>query len=94
MNPVLAPLWIGRLVWLLIPSRGSPFRLLGIAYLAMLVAFILLHGKNYYLASFYPILFAAGAVAFERLTTHRAKWTRVAYVGLVVTAKRGSRSSP
>jgi hypothetical protein len=52
----------------------------------MLIAFILLRGKNYYLASFYPILFAAGAVAFEGVTERRAKWTRLVYVGLLVMA--------
>lgn len=86
MNPVLAPLWIGGLIWLLFASRGVGFRQLGIAYVAMLIAFILLRGKNYYLASFYPILFAAGAVAFEGVTAERAKWTRVVYVGLLVIA--------
>jgi hypothetical protein len=86
MNPALAPLWIGGLLWLLFASSASKFRLLGIAYVAMLIAFILLRGKNYYLAAFYPILFAAGAVAFERVTEHRAKWTRVVYVGLLVIA--------
>ena len=86
MNPVLAPLWMGGLLWLLIVSRARQFRLLGVAYLVMLATFILLRGKNYYLASFYPILFAAGSVGFDSLTTQHARWTRIVYVGLVSIA--------
>jgi hypothetical protein len=51
-------------------DRGR-YRIFGWAYLVMLVTFIVLKGKNYYLAPAYPILFAAGAVAFERITTKK-----------------------
>ena len=37
----------------------------------MLVTFIILKGKNYYLAPVYPILLAAGGIAFERVTLRR-----------------------
>ena len=49
-------------------GRGR-YRIFGWTYLVMLVTFIVLKGKNYYLAPAYPILFAAGAVAFERITS-------------------------
>ncbi|MEP6742945.1 MAG: glycosyltransferase family 39 protein [bacterium] len=52
------------------PAPGSLYRIFGWAYVVMLVMFIVLKGKNYYLAPAYPILFAAGAIAFERLTTY------------------------
>ena len=45
------------------------YRILGWAYVVMLITFIVLKGKNYYLAPAYPILFAAGAIAFERITS-------------------------
>ena len=51
-------------------AAGSRYRILGWAYVFMLVTFIFLKGKNYYLAPAYPILFAAGAVAFERITSY------------------------
>ncbi len=53
-------------------DRG-PYRIFGWTYLVMLITFIVLKGKNYYLAPVYPILFAAGAVAFERLTIRAAR---------------------
>jgi len=50
----------------------------------MLAAFIALRGKNYYLASIYPVLFAAGAVGFEKITAASWKWSRLVYALLVV----------
>lgn len=71
MNPILFPLWVTGLLWLFFNRQGRRFRILGWAYVVMLGTFIVLKGKNYYLAPAYPILFAAGAVAFERLTARR-----------------------
>jgi hypothetical protein len=86
MNPVLFPLWLGGLFWLFLNRDGSRYRILGWTYTLMLVAFIALKGKNYYLAAAYPMLFAGGAVAFEAITRERGRWSRVVYVGLLVTA--------
>ena len=85
VNPVLAPLWIGGLFWLAVSQQGK-YRLFAIAYVVMLVTFILLRGKNYYLVSAYPMLLAAGAVAFDSLTAQKWRWIRPVYVGLMVVA--------
>jgi 4-amino-4-deoxy-L-arabinose transferase-like glycosyltransferase len=53
-------------------GRGR-YRIFGWTYLVMLVTFIVLKGKNYYLAPAYPILFAAGAVAFQRITSKKGQ---------------------
>ena len=82
MNPILFPLWVAGLIWLFAERR---FRVLGIVYLGLLGMFIILRGKNYYLSPIYPILFAAGAVGFEKLTATRFKWSRTAY-GVVAIA--------
>lgn len=82
MNPVLAPLWIGGLFWLAVGQRGK-YRLFALAYVVMLATFIVLRGKNYYLASAYPMLLAAGAVAFEILTAQKWRWMRPVYVGAI-----------
>ena len=81
LNPVLAPLWLGGLVWLLLDRR---FRIFGILYVVLLSTFIALRGKNYYLAPIYPLLFAAGAIGFEKITAARWKWSRAVYALLVV----------
>lgn len=84
MNPLLAPLWIAGLIWLLVSRAAAPYRALGIGYLVLLATIILLRGKNYYVAAVYPILFAAGAVAFEQLTQTRARWSRPVYVTVLL----------
>lgn len=100
LNPILFPLWAGGLLWLFFGrSPNVPvvrrYRLLGWTYLVMLVLLIALKSKNYYLAPVYPMLFAAGAVAFEAVTRARVDehsprlfrfWLRPAYVALIVVA--------
>lgn len=80
MNPATLPLWLGGLVWLLVDRDGRRYRILGLTYLVTLAEFIIMHGKHYYLAPIYPMLFAAGAVAVERLCTVRFRWLRPALV--------------
>jgi hypothetical protein len=80
MNPILFPLWFGGLIWLFL----GRFRILGIVYVVLLATFIALRGKNYYLASIYPMLFAGGAIAFEKITAMQWKWSRVVYATLVL----------
>jgi hypothetical protein len=84
MNPLLAPLWVGGLGWLLLSRRGKPYRFLGVVFLVVFGVLLLLKAKNYYVAPIYPVLFAAGAVALESVTEARARWTRLTYVGALV----------
>jgi hypothetical protein len=84
VNPVLFPLWAGGLAWLLFSRAGRRYAVLGWTYLVMLVLFIALKGKNYYLAPAYPMLLAAGAIAFEQNTSRRIAWSRSAYLLLIV----------
>jgi hypothetical protein len=84
MNPILFPICVGGLGWLFLSRQGSRFRILGWIYALLLVAFIVLKGKNYYLAAAYPMLFAAGAVAFENIGRARMSWSRPVYVALIV----------
>src|SRR4029077_15895463 len=79
LNPILFPLWLGGLGWLFFGYEGKRYRLIGWIYLLLLIAFVALKGKNYYLAPAYPMLFAAGAVAFEDLTSIRGQSVRSVY---------------
>jgi 4-amino-4-deoxy-L-arabinose transferase-like glycosyltransferase len=72
LDPLLLPVWLAGLVALF---RRREARILGWFYLLLLGAMILLHGKNYYLAAIYPMLFAAGAVAVE-VALDRWRWSR------------------
>lgn len=66
LQPIVAPLWIAGVIALLSWRPLRPYRFLGWTYIVCLTVFIVLHGKNYYLAPIYPMLLAAGAVSFER----------------------------
>jgi hypothetical protein len=87
-NPFSSPTWMVGLAALLFAPALRPYRLFGIAYLTMLVVFIVQGGKPYYLSPAYPVLFAAGGVAFERFW-ERKRWSFVqpaVAVWLVVSA--------
>ena len=75
MNPVNAVVWVSGLGWLLAAPAARGWRFLGWAYLALLVLLIVTGGKDYYLAPYYPMLFAAGGVAIERWTA-ASRWRR------------------
>src|SRR5919198_838024 len=62
MNPGTLPLWFFGLCWVFGSRDGRRYMTIGIIYLVMLAEFIILHGKSYYLAPAYPMLFAAGSV--------------------------------
>src|SRR6266581_3643537 len=78
MNPGTLPLWLAGLLWLFGSREGRRYRAIGIIYLITLAEFIILHGKSYYLAPAYPMLFAAGGVAIERIFASHLKWLKPA----------------
>src|SRR6184192_2507527 len=86
MNPATFPLWFGGLIWLLGSREGRRYRVIAFTYLIALAEFIGMHGKNYYLAPAYPMLFAAGGVAFEGIFALRFRWLKPAIAFLVVAS--------
>jgi len=84
MNPGTFPFWGSGLLWLFTSRNGRRYRALGIAYLVTLAEFIVLHGKSYYLAPAYPMLFAAGGVAVERVFAMRFKWIKPVLLGVLL----------
>ena len=84
MNPGTLPLWLSGLIWLFGSRDGRRYMALGIIYLVMLAEFIILHGKSYYLAPAYPMLFAPGGVAVERVFANRLKWCKPGLLVLIV----------
>jgi hypothetical protein len=75
-SPFAAPIWIAGLGWLVAARAAVPFRAIAIGYFAILVIFLLTAAKPYYLAAFYPALFAAGGTALERWTEQRSSWLK------------------
>jgi len=84
LNPGTLPLWLAGLFWLFGSSEGWRYRAIGITYLVTLTEFIVLHGKSYYLAPAYPMLFAAGGVAAEQIFAARLKWIKPVFLGAII----------
>jgi len=90
MQPLYFPVWLSGL-WFFLFGKGTRYRMLGWIYLTLLVIFIVLHGKDYYLAPAYPMLIAGGAVAIEewlnRARATRGKlWPKAAIVTAIAIA--------
>lgn len=90
LHPVISLVWVAG-VWYFLLGKGTRYRVLAWIYLTLLVLFIILHGKDYYLGPIYPMLFAGGALAiagwFEGSRFSAAKlWPKVAVVAVIVLA--------
>ncbi|MGH9466041.1 MAG: glycosyltransferase family 39 protein [Terriglobales bacterium] len=83
LNPVSGIVWAAGLIYFFSP-RGRKVRALGWAFLAIFLLMLFLHGKDYYLAPVYPLMFAAGAVAWEAwLSRRRLVWARALLIAAV-----------
>jgi hypothetical protein len=65
LHPILLPVWLTGLIWFL---RDRRWRVLGLTFVVFFVLMEVAHAKNYYVFPIYPMLFAGGAVAIERMT--------------------------
>jgi hypothetical protein len=84
MQPPTLPLWLAGLVYYLFAQEGRPYRTLGWVYVVLFVLFMVQNVRFYFLAPAYPMLFAAGAVAFERFLARRGwRWPKPAYVAVL-----------
>ena len=83
VNPGTLPVWIAGLLYLL---RRPSLRHLGLAYLAMLALMMATHeSRPDRIAGMYPVLFAAGGVALERVLSAARRpflaWGLVVWLG-------------
>jgi len=94
VNLFAAPIWLAGLSALLLWPKLRPYRFLGWSYIVSYVVIFLQHGKNYYLAPIYPMLFAAGAAVLEAALDRRdldsphsgqprLQWAKPVVAGLV-----------
>jgi hypothetical protein len=91
MNPLLLPIWLAGLVFLLLGRRGTHGRVLAIAFLAVAAILIVNRtSRSNYLSPAFPMLIAAGGVAIEGLIARPA--LRIALMTFVLLA--GAISAP
>ena len=85
LHPLAAPLWLAGLWYTFRDPAGKRFRILGWTFLIILFWLLVLNGRVYYLAPAYPMLFAAGAMAFQNWAErHSWNWLKPAYVAVLL----------
>lgn len=72
-QPVFAIFWIAGLCSFLF-GQGKRFRVLGFTFVIFFLTLLILHGKDYYVAPIYPMMFAGGAVATESWLRGQRSW--------------------
>ncbi len=86
MNPIAVPLAVAGLVFYF-RRTGVRYRLLGWTFVFVYLVLTLIGTKPYFPAPAYPILFAAGAVVFERWALRpRLAWIKPVYVAVLALA--------
>jgi 4-amino-4-deoxy-L-arabinose transferase-like glycosyltransferase len=84
------PLALAGLYFCFFTNEGRRYRILGWMYLVPLILFLIMRGRDYYLAPAYPMLYAAGTVWVESKwrepnTENRWRWAAKAiWVGLLL----------
>jgi hypothetical protein len=78
-------IWLTGFFFLLFSFRLRRFRFLAIAYVLIFLFLLKMNGKSYYLFGAYPMLFAAGGFAFERVLKRNFYVLRIAAILLFIT---------
>lgn len=85
MLPLSLPIWLGGLWFFLFRSEGKTYRCIGWAWLITACVFITVSPRIYYLFPAFPVLFAGGAVLWERwMNRPRLIWLHWSYIALMV----------
>ena len=85
MTPATFPVWFLGALYFFFWKQGKPFRVLGWAFVTVMVVLIVLHGKDYYANPVYPVVFAGGAIAIEQFSAgKRLVWIRPLSLSLML----------
>ncbi len=77
MNILAFPIWLLGIYYFIFNKEGKTFRVLGYAYIVILIICIYLKVKFYLPAPFYTVLFAGGSVFIEEFAQeHKVRWLR------------------
>jgi hypothetical protein len=79
MLPVIF-IWIAGLIWLF---RHKEYRVIAWTYVFVIIFLMAGSGKSYYSLGVYPVLFAAGAAAWEKICQQKL-WLKFAIPGAII----------
>lgn len=79
MNLPCVFVWIAGLYFATFCQNGK-YRVFAWAYLFVILLLLYFHGKNYYSAGVYPVLFAFGTFQLERFATMRSKAWKFVFI--------------
>ncbi len=89
LDPVNSPIWIGGLFYLLFFKGMKPFRFLGLSFVIVLAALLIVKGKPYYLAPAALPLLSSGALLIDRgIQKVNRRWLKTVVV--LILAAGGS----
>ncbi|HZI94842.1 MAG TPA: glycosyltransferase family 39 protein [Patescibacteria group bacterium] len=94
LNPFALPLWLGGFLFCMFGRQGRPWRILGWVFLVIFL-FLMVSGKARasYLSPAFPMMLAAGGVAFDRWFEKRG-WRLVVPLYLVLLLAGGAIAAP
>jgi hypothetical protein len=85
MLPLSLPVWLAGLWYFFFHREGKAFRVLGWAWLGTAAIIMAISPRLYYLFPAFPLLFAGGAVLWERwLEAPRVRWVAPVYAALMI----------
>jgi len=85
IHPLSALIWITGVIAFLAARRFKPYRFIGFAYIVSFAVWVILKGKNYYLAPIYPVYLAAGSVVVDdAIDRIRQAWLKPAMAVLLL----------
>ena len=78
-------IWITGIAAFFVARRFRPYRFLGWAYIVGFAVFVILKGKNYYLAPIYPVYLAAGCVLIDDgIERIRQRWLKPVLLAILL----------
>lgn len=87
LNLFALPVWVAGIWYFFRAGKGRRYRALGWAFVFVYAVFFALHGKSYYLAPVYAMMFAGGAIVLDDLFARwRRAWLRPASLAVLAVA--------
>jgi 4-amino-4-deoxy-L-arabinose transferase-like glycosyltransferase len=74
-------IWLTGLFYTLFSKQ---YRYIGLAYIFVIALLLAGHGKSYYAAGAYPVLFAFGATQLQKFTSLKRRFLRIAFIAFPV----------